>query len=42
MFQMVTLKKHAGGHCVYKIISIYFCAFVGTTTTICIQIKHGL
>ena len=29
MFQMVTLKKRVG-HCVYKIISTYFSAFVGT------------
>jgi len=41
MFQMVTLKKHVGGHCVYKIISVYFCAFVGTTI-VCIQLMHGL
>jgi len=41
MLQMVTIKKHVGDHCIYEIISIYFCAFVGTTV-VCIQLMHGL
>lgn len=41
MMQMVTIKKHVGGHCVHKIISIYFCAFVGTTI-VCTQLMQGL
>ena len=33
--------KHVGGHCLYKLISIYLCAFVGMTI-IDIQLMHGL